>query len=223
MANLFVLVMQEGPDLGQRSELEKNSVLIGRDPASDIVVDDVEVSRRHARLIAQSGGYTIEDLGSTNGTFVNEKRIRTITPLQPGANIRLGELIKFTYEIVPPDESETREFASTPPSASQRVAARSVARQVTPAPATMAPVEPAFIEPVVEVEPEPADATPAPARLRRARRGGIRLPIFSRPWMIGGGALLLLGICGLTAFLWYVDANFLWCDVFGGLIPACIP
>lgn len=222
MANLFVLIMTEGPEPGQRSELEKSSLILGRDPASDIVIDDVEVSRRHARLIAQSGGYAIEDLGSTNGTFVNEKRIRTVMPLQAGATVRLGELISFSYEVVPPDESETRDFAATPPSESQRVGGL-VRRQVTPAPATAAPVAPTFIEPPFEIEPEPEPAEPPPAtpRARRPRRGGIRLPIFSRPWMIGCGILLLLGVCGLSAFFWYVDANFLWCDVFGGLIPAC--
>lgn len=223
MANQFVLIMQEGPEPGQRSELEKTSLILGRDPASDIVIDDVEISRRHARLIAQSGGYAIEDLGSTNGTFVNEKRIRTVVPLTAGTKIRLGELISFSYELVPPDETETRDFAATPPSASQRIAARSVRSQVVPAPATVAPVEPEFVQPPLEVEPEPMDSPPAAPRARRPRRGGIRLPIFSRPWMIGCGILLLLGICGLSAFFWYVDANFLWCDVFGGLIPACIP
>lgn len=225
MATLFVLIMKEGPEPGQSTELEKSSLILGRDPASDIVIDDVEVSRRHARLIAQSGGYAIEDLGSTNGTFVNDKRIRTVMPLQAGATVRLGELITFSYEATPPDESETRDFAATPPSASQRVAARPERGQAAPAAPRLAPAPPAFVDLPLEVESDPEAAEPQPAtpRSRRPRRSGIRLPIFSRPWMIGCGVLLLLGVCGLSAFFWYVDANFLWCDVFGGLIPACIP
>ncbi len=213
----FTLTMTVGPATGLVVELQKRTLLLGRDPACDVVVDDVEVSRRHARLIAQSGGYTIEDLGSTNGTFVNEKRIRSIVPLLPGSLIRLGEQVTFGYQVATADKAQTRDFAATPPSASQQVAARSLrAVPIDPAPvkATARP-----IETPAAAAPEPAIAQPA-ARLR-PRRKGLRLPIFSRPWMIGCAVVILLGLCSSIAFFWYVDANYLWCDVFGSLITAC--
>jgi hypothetical protein len=56
---------------------------------------------------------------------------------------------------------------------------------------------------------------------RRERRKGLRLPLLDRRLMIGCAALLLLGVCAGIAFFWYVDANYLWCDVFGGMIAAC--
>jgi pSer/pThr/pTyr-binding forkhead associated (FHA) protein len=93
MATKFSLVIKEGPNPGRRVELSRSQFVIGRDPSSDFHIQDIEISRRHARLIAQSGGYTVEDLGSTNGTFVNNERIRTITPLRPGDALRLGELV----------------------------------------------------------------------------------------------------------------------------------
>jgi hypothetical protein len=209
--------MTIGPAAGLVVELQKRTLLLGRDPTCDVVVDDVEISRRHARLIAQSGGYTIEDLGSTNGTFVNEKRIRSIVPLLPGSSIRLGEQITFNYEAVPADKIETRDFAATPPSASQQVAARSpraVPLEPTPVRDSSRP-----IQTPVAAAPEPAVSTPA-TRVR-PRRKGLRLPIFSRPWMIGCAVVVLLGLCSNVAFFWYVDANYLWCDVFGSLITAC--
>ncbi|MEX1071646.1 MAG: FHA domain-containing protein [Anaerolineales bacterium] len=225
MANGFLLSIKSGPTAGQQVALDKRSLVLGRDPACDVVIDDAEVSRRHARLIAQSGGYAIEDLGSTNGTFVDGQRIRTVMPLQPGASVRLGELVTFTYEAIPPDEVETRDFASTPPSASQRVVSRSLrAQPLAPPPAPVEPELPPLaeeLEAAPVVAPTPIAATPKP-RLRQ-RRGGLRLPIFSRKWTTGCAIIALLGACGFIAFFWYVDANFLWCDVFGGLISACVP
>ncbi len=97
MATNFVLLMKEGPDIGQRTPIAKSSFVLGREPSCDLPVNDVEVSRRHARLIAQSGGHAIEDLGSTNGTFVNGQRIRTVTVLRLGDKVRLGEIITFVY------------------------------------------------------------------------------------------------------------------------------
>lgn len=207
---MFVLTMKEGPTPGQSTNLEGRSLLLGRDPACNLVINDVEVSRRHARLIAQSGGYAIEDLGSTNGTFINEQRIKGVVPLQPGANIRLGDRISFLYEAVPADEAGT--FGM--PAQSFRSTAASVQRPpVAPEP----PAESAIPIPLPIGAPEPVAA---PVR-RRPRRGGIRLPLFTQRWMLIGAVLLILGACAAIFFFWYVDANYLWCDVFGGLISAC--
>ena len=208
---MFTLTMKEGPTPGQRTDLEGRSLLLGRDPACNLVINDVEVSRRHARLIAQSGGYAVEDLGSTNGTFINEQRIKGVVPLQPGASIRLGDRVSFIYEAVPADEAGTLGVPapllkpSTSPS-----------RTPTPAPAPLPPAKAAIPEPL-PVAPEPA----APPARRRPRRGGIRLPLFTQRWMLIGAVLLILGACAAIFFFWYVDANYLWCDVFGGLISAC--
>jgi len=212
MAKVFVLNMKEGPSPGEQTQLQRRSFVLGRDPSCDLVINDVEVSRRHARLIAQSGGYAIEDLGSTNGTFVNDQRIRSVVPLQPDATIRLGGLVTFAYKVTPVDQLETSGLnrGATPPSTSQLRAARSLRAEKLEAP------------PQEELTPPSAELelTP-PTPRRRPRRGGIRLPIFSRRWMIGCSVIVLLGICAGVAFFWYVDANFLWCDVFGTLIPTC--
>lgn len=229
MATVFALTMKEGPTPGQRTELQRRSLLLGRDPGSDLPINDVEVSRRHARLTAQSGGYAIEDLGSTNGTFVNEQRIQSVVVLQPGDTIRLGDLISFVYEVESADEANTRGFAvqENAPSPVTPAAARPLRRPQVQAPAVpvaSAVPTPAPAQPAAAVEEIPAEEPELPAGSvrRRPRRKGIRLPVFSKPWITIAAIILLLGICSAIFFFWYVDANFLWCDVFGDWIPACV-
>jgi hypothetical protein len=62
---------------------------IGRSPDCEIFLDDVTVSREHAVLVEANGKFTVEDLGSLNGTFVNRKRIDS-TPLQEGDELQIG-------------------------------------------------------------------------------------------------------------------------------------
>lgn len=71
-------------------------VTIGRAPTSDIVLDEPFVSSTHARLVPRDQVYVVEDLGSTNGTFVND-RVVTEAPLRLDARLRIGETV-FRYE-----------------------------------------------------------------------------------------------------------------------------
>ena len=81
-----MLIMRTGPNPGKSFELTKNELYIGRDINNDIVINDSEISRKHARLILQAGGYVLEDLGSTNGSFVNGQRLMGPHVLRPGRN-----------------------------------------------------------------------------------------------------------------------------------------
>jgi predicted component of type VI protein secretion system len=94
----YQLVMRSGPTPGKAYSLDKEEIFIGRDVNSDVVISDSEVSRKHARIILQAGGYTLEDLGSTNGTFVNGQRLMGPHLLRPGELIMLGENVSLTYE-----------------------------------------------------------------------------------------------------------------------------
>jgi pSer/pThr/pTyr-binding forkhead associated (FHA) protein len=212
MATLFVLTMQDGPTPGLRFELSRRSLLLGRDPASDLPINDGEVSRRHARFIAQSGGYAVEDLGSTNGTFVDGQRIKSVMPLQPGAVVRFGDNVTFIYEVEGDDEALTQNL---PPA---KTATPSTAPRSRPQP--MPEAEPAAV-PHSSADPVYEEAPPAAPMRRRERRKGFRLPVFSQRWAMPVAIAVIIAACATSAFLWYVDANFLWCDVFGGLIPAC--
>jgi predicted component of type VI protein secretion system len=94
----YLLIMRTGPNPGKSFELTKNELYIGRDINNDIVINDSEISRKHARLILQAGGYVLEDLGSTNGSFVNGQRLMGPHVLRPGELIMLGENVSLAFE-----------------------------------------------------------------------------------------------------------------------------
>jgi pSer/pThr/pTyr-binding forkhead associated (FHA) protein len=70
--------------------LERDRLTIGRSPDSDIFLDDVTVSRRHAVLAREGAGFSIEDLGSLNGTFVNRRRVDA-QRLEDGDEVQVGK------------------------------------------------------------------------------------------------------------------------------------
>lgn len=104
----FRLIVRRGPQPNQSYELNKDIVTLGRDITNDIVINDPEVSRHHMRLTRGAGGFTLEDLGSTNGTFVNGQRLTGARPLRPGDMVGLGETVTLAYESVtaPPVTTE---------------------------------------------------------------------------------------------------------------------
>ena len=96
----FRLVMRRGPSPNQVYDLNKDNMTIGRDITNDIVINDPEVSRHHLRFTRGGGGFTLEDLGSTNGTFINGQRMTGARPLRPGDMIGLGETVTLAYETM---------------------------------------------------------------------------------------------------------------------------
>jgi signal transduction histidine kinase len=88
LPSLFVI---RGRNQGARFELTEESSCLGRDAsASDLQVNDTEVSRRHAQLRRDGGHYLISDLGSSNGTFLNGRRIEDEQPLASGDQVQIG-------------------------------------------------------------------------------------------------------------------------------------
>ena len=90
----------EGPDTGKSFQIKQSRVLIGR--SEDVALDDPRVSRRHASLeVYGSACVLLKDLDSTNGTFVNSRRVRTVE-LQDGDEIRVGGTILSLTLGTPP-------------------------------------------------------------------------------------------------------------------------
>jgi len=98
----YRLVVRRGPQPNQVYELNKDVLNLGRDITNDIVINDKEVSRHHLRIVRGTEGFTIEDLGSTNGTFVNGKRLSGATLLKNGDMVGLGETVTLGYELIRP-------------------------------------------------------------------------------------------------------------------------
>lgn len=100
-AGSAMLLVQRGPDAGARFLLDQETVTVGRHPSSDIFLDDISVSRKHATFVRTTAGYQVTDLGSLNGTYVNRDRIDTDVVLSGGDEVRFGKyrLIYFAGSV----------------------------------------------------------------------------------------------------------------------------
>jgi len=176
----FRMIVRTGPNPGTVFELTKEVSLIGRDVTNDVVVGDAEVSRQHARLTRTPGGHVLEDLGSTNGTFVNSERLVAPRVLNPGDLIALGETITVTFDATSPE------------------AAATVAQPaVTAEPAKKAPRE--VVRPAGQAQPAapPSPALDGPAPAKKGKR----------PWLLAGvGCFVLILVCG--GFIWFMDSYY---------------
>jgi len=130
------LVLDTGPRAGQVILLAQEWLTLGRASDNDIVLQDLEVSRHHARLRRSERGWVLEDLGSTNGTYVNGSRLAAPHLLRHGDVIDLSEEINFSFRHRPP--------APTQPIPRQWVEA------YAEAPAASTPVAPVYVEPAAE-------------------------------------------------------------------------
>ena len=92
-----LLVVKRGPNAGSRFLLDRDTTSAGRHPDSDIFLDDVTVSRKHAVFVQENDGYAVRDVGSLNGTYVNRDRIDEVV-LHGGDEVQIGKfrLVYFT-------------------------------------------------------------------------------------------------------------------------------
>jgi hypothetical protein len=92
-----MLVVTRGPNTGSEFALEHVITSAGRHPDSDIFLDDVTVSRRHAEIErTTAGGVVVRDVGSLNGTYLNQQRIEGDTPMASGDELQVGKF-KLVY------------------------------------------------------------------------------------------------------------------------------
>ncbi|MBN1428034.1 MAG: FHA domain-containing protein [Anaerolineae bacterium] len=120
----FQLSVQFGPEAGTTYPLTGDLLTIGRYSGNAIIIPDDQVSRIHARLAKTADGYTIEDLGSSNGLFVNDERVTCLVSLSIGDQIRLGTSVVLAYEtcesgdatpIEPSQPSQSGSKGNSPP------------------------------------------------------------------------------------------------------------
>ncbi|HJW91962.1 MAG TPA: FHA domain-containing protein [Anaerolineales bacterium] len=228
----YHLVMRSGPTPDRIYPLEKQEIGIGRDVSNDFVINDQEISRRHARLRLESGGYLLEDLGSTNGTFVNGQRLSHPHQLRPGETIMLGDTIEFTFES--PYDADVTMVSSGPVTMPGTPPPAPPVREtyIPPAPP---PVRESYAPPPPPREsysppPPPRESFPPPpppmqpAYSGRATPGAFdpvameEPPRKRRNWLFAGcGCLLLLACAGLIGGAYYFDVTYGtagWCSIF---------
>jgi len=168
----FQFVMRSGPTPGVTFPLEGDQLTIGRDSSNGVAINDAEVSRRHSRLSFQGGKYVIEDLGSTNGTFVNGQRLAGPVVLKAGDVVSLGEQIVLMYDAMNMD-----------PGATMAASRRSSARVEAPPAQAYAPTA---AQPVYN---------PPPASAPMGKKTNMT------PFIIIGGVLLFICVCA-SFFWW---------------------
>jgi hypothetical protein len=207
----FRLVVRRGPSPNQTYDLNKDIITIGRDITNDITINDPEVSRHHLRFTRGMGGFTIEDLGSTNGTFVNGQRLTGAKPLQNGDMIGLGETVTLNYEMVRGAVSARPDLMAT--------AASPVPRDPgQPAPAVPGVQQP--YSPYAQPQGQPQGYSPAPPP---AAPVGYEYdpyavreeePRSNTRWIIiGCAALSFFCCCSTIAGVLVIDTLNLWCRI----------
>lgn len=210
----FQFVMRSGPTPGKIYPLEADEITVGRESSNTIAINDAEVSRKHARLEKRGTSYVIQDLGSTNGTFVNGGRISGIQVLNAGDEVSFGENILLMYEaIVDPNATmvSSPKPAKTEISSQKPVVATPAAAPAPSRPAASAPA-PAYAGKV------PAGPAPAPAKKSNSKIILIVILV-----------VVLCIIAGCIGALAWVDADptgARWCQylpfiarLFGGVCP----
>ena len=85
-----LLRVDHGPNAGSRFLLDSDLTTVGRHPSSDIFLDDVTVSRKHAQFVRADGGFLVRDVGSLNGTYVNRERIDSAV-VRTGDEVQIGK------------------------------------------------------------------------------------------------------------------------------------
>jgi hypothetical protein len=175
------VLVQESPPPG-REYPARAGVTLGRE-GCDVVLADPEVSRRHAALRESGKGIAIEDLGSTNGTFVNEARITGTVALNDGDTIRLGDTVlrlRVAAAAARPDAQPAAQQPAAAPPAEPAAAAPSDGRRGdVPRPSASA-IMPAV--PLPPPESAPAFAREGGRRRLRgsaARRMGVTIYAFA--------------------------------------------
>ena len=188
----YRLVVRQGPISGQIFELIRNEISIGRDIANDIVINDAEVSRKHARLILEGDRYKIEDLNSTNGTYIDGQRLIGPHLLAIGEIIMFGDNVGMIFD----GEPGTSDVTVQSP----------VDLGMTPVSAIPAPVED-YVPPLPPTLPQMSVAPIAqqnPPELQPEEMLAVeRKPINS--WLLAGCGCLLVIVILAIAFLVFID------------------
>jgi predicted component of type VI protein secretion system len=176
-----LIFVEQKPMEGREQSLQAGAT-IGRE-GCDVNLMDPEVSRRHAAIRGDDRSLAIEDLGSTNGTYVNGVRISSVTVLSAGDEVRLGNTVWAIRSTAPAGAGQTS-VGSAMPAAPEVTAARAIPTDIqTPAPAPAPAPQPTTAQavPAAAAAPAPAAAQQpaqpaAPSSAPVGRRGDVEQP-----------------------------------------------
>ena len=215
MSSNYQLVMKTGPNPGQTFILDGTEFSIGRDINNDFVINDTEMSRKHAKIYLSGPGYVIEDLGSTNGTFVNGERLAGVHLLAAGDSISFGENVNCSFEVPAFDPDATR-VSAQPLSYGAPIQQPPSYADPVPTPSAAIPPQETFISPPsaqdyysAPVEPSYSGEVPAayPPAEKPKKKSRVFLIVI---------ILILLVVCCCVVVGVVVDSMNLYCDLIPG-------
>ncbi len=231
------LIVVEGPNEGQAYPLQDMICTLGRTTDNTIVIDSARISRHHTQIRLLPEGAIVEDMGSTNGTWVNYRQLTGPHRLMPGDIISLADYVTFRYEVE--DALHTEKLAPAMSGSATQVMDDNLTHTPPPpppdyeepyqaypesaaAPQYTAPPRQPFIQlgsasqpPSVPQTPSAMQTTPAPPR-------AIATPPQSAPptkrskWVYIVVAILLILICiclAIAVYLWFAPVTF-WESIF---------
>jgi predicted component of type VI protein secretion system len=212
----FKLSIRQGPRPNLVFDLDQDSYTIGREAGNEIVIEDPQVSRRHAQLTRQGEAYILEDIGSTNGTYVNGKRVTAPVLLSNGDTIGLADTVVLSVQApVMTDEDAT---------------------MVSDAALYAPPTQPGFAPPEVQQPVQPRTQSPAARPQNYVPPQYVPPPQYTpiqseevgldaradnrRTLLIGVGCLaLILVVCMIAFVAW----SFIDCRSFSSVFPFLFP
>jgi hypothetical protein len=219
--NQALLVVERGPIPALRFALTSDQTTIGRSAGNELVLAEPEVSRRHARVVRRADGFAIEDIGSTNGTFVNGQRITHLTLLQDGDTIDLGDTVRLRF--LAPATPTIQPVAVAQPAAIEKPP---VIQQPEPQPKPQ-PADAVFDVVVASWAEDAASINLPPVPTAPERKRG-------RVWLLGCGLpIALLLVCAGTFLILdaFDQGRLLYCGALGpffevilgpfGFAPVC--
>ena len=222
MALQYRLVMRTGPTPGQAFDLNKEELTIGRDVHNEIIINDAEVSRKHARLFSSGGEYFLEDNDSTNGTFVDGQRLIGPHMMRPGELIQLGEKVSLAYEPLNFDPDATMVAGAQTPARQPEPYAPVYQESVEPQPQEAYPQQPRAYPP-----PPPAAGFP-PAYSGQVPPGPMEDEYYEddeqptrRTWLYAGCGCLVVLLCVLVGGAIVFDSLNLYCTPPFNALFAC--
>lgn len=196
------LLVVEGPRKGDRIEVDR-ALTVGRHGA-DVEIEDPDLSRRHLEIRMDGDGLVVEDLGSTNGTFVKEREIEGPTAVSDGDLVRCGATV-LEVQLVDPGATRLRQVSAEPGATRIRSGVSepdAAPAAVMPAPPAAAPHAPAPPARVLASSPAGAAGLEAVGTFKppSVRRGG---GLASRSWLpvaLSFGTAILVAIALVIYF-----------------------
>ncbi|MDF1514045.1 MAG: FHA domain-containing protein [Anaerolineae bacterium] len=200
------LIVSSGPNTGQTYVLQDTVSTFGRSADNTIVLDSTRVSRLHAKItLSPGGGAMIEDMGSTNGTFVNGQQITMQVPLSPGDMIGIADYVNFQY-VVEGKMDMGQDMPHAPAGSTQIMGNQGLGGSMsTPPPTIPVPSYSADIQPGAYMPMPPPDMPPSAATAgagNEKKRPAILYVII---------ALLVVFVClcvALAVYLWFAPESF---------------